>query len=74
MLGKIRTSYIENTITVVRDTPDFARLANTIAGFSQARRMVFNPYLEGRATYKEPTGLSPKKTHRKCQIKLITGF
>jgi|TergutCu122P5_1016488.scaffolds.fasta_scaffold266127_3 hypothetical protein len=74
MLGKIRTSYIENTITVVRDIPDFARLDDMIAGFSQAQRMVFNPYLQGRATYKELTGLSPKKTHRKCQMKLITGL
>jgi hypothetical protein len=36
MLGKIRTSYIENTITVVRDIPDFARLDDAISGFSQA--------------------------------------
>jgi hypothetical protein len=74
MLGKIGTSYIENTNTAVRDIPDFARLDYTIAGFSQARRMVFNSYLWGRATYKGATGLSPKKTHRKCQKKLITGF
>jgi len=74
MLGKIRTSYIENTITVVRDIPDFARLDDTMAGFSEARRMVFNPHLQRRATYKGATGLSPKKTHRKCQMKLITGF